>query len=95
MCCAASNRNFVCKTVKYLLEAFYNGGATMEQHNKNGESKKRRKSDLPAFEIDDRITIRIEFELAHQLGNLILDSDVENTAILAIGHQLKNATNNI
>lgn len=67
----------------------------MEQRDRNDDFRKRRKSSLPAFEIDDRIVIRIEYELANQLSKLILDSNVENTAILAIGHQLRNATSNV
>ena len=56
--------------------------------------KKQQK--IPAFEIDDRITIKIELELAGHLGHLILSSidNIEslkhNTALLAFGHQLKN-----
>lgn len=47
---------------------------------------------LAAFEIDDRIALQIEFELARHLGTLILDSDTTNTALLALGHQLRNLT---
>lgn len=54
---------------------------------------KRRRSILPAFEIDNRIVLKVEHELATQLGKLILESTTENTALLAIGHQLKNITN--
>lgn len=57
-----------------------------------GEARKRRKSSLPAFELDDRIVLKVEYELANQLGKLILESDTPNTALLAIGHQLKNIT---
>lgn len=67
-----------------------------EHHYEQKETsgvKKRRKSILPAFEIDDRIILKVEFELAGQLGKLILDSDIDNTALLAIGHQLRNMTN--
>ena len=47
----------------------------------------------PAFEIDTRVRLTIEFELAVSLGKLILDSDVKNTALLALGHQLRNLSN--
>jgi len=49
--------------------------------------------DLPAFEIDDRIFIRLERKLGEALGALILDTSTENTALLALGHQLRNLTN--
>lgn len=48
-----------------------------------------------AFEIDQRITLFIEFELAINLGKLILDSDTNNTALLALGHQLRNLSDTI
>lgn len=50
----------------------------------------RKSSKLPAFDIDDRIYLRIERELAVQLGDLVLQTDTKNTALLAIGHQLRN-----
>jgi len=55
-------------------------------------NKKQKK--IPAFEIDDRLVLKIELELAGHLGNLILGSQTDNTALLAIGHQLKNITLN-
>ena len=45
---------------------------------------------IPAFEIDARVTLTIEFELAVNLGKLILETETSNTALLAIGHQLRN-----
>jgi len=50
----------------------------------------RKSSKLPAFDVDDRIYLRIERELAVQLGELVLQTDTKNTALLAIGHQLRN-----
>jgi len=47
----------------------------------------------PAFEIDARVVLSIEYELAVNLGKLILDSDTNNTALLALGHQLRNLSN--
>ena len=47
-------------------------------------------SNISAFEIDDRITLIIEYELAVGLGKLILDTETNNTALLALGHQLRN-----
>jgi len=43
-----------------------------------------------AFEVDDRICIMIERDLSTALGQLILDTDTTNPALLAIGHQLRN-----
>lgn len=45
---------------------------------------------LPAFQIDGRVTIKIELELANMLGRLILETDTKNTALLALGHQLRS-----
>ena len=45
---------------------------------------------LAAFELDERIKLSIEYDLAATLGRIILDSDTQNTAILALGHQLCN-----
>ena len=47
----------------------------------------------PAFEVDARVTMSIEYELAINLGKLVLESDTKNTALLALGHQLRNLTN--
>jgi|10_taG_2_1085330.scaffolds.fasta_scaffold00071_51 hypothetical protein len=55
------------------------------------ESTPRKPSpNQPAFDIDDRVFLRIERELAVQLGELVLQTDTKNTALLAIGHQLRN-----
>lgn len=43
-----------------------------------------------AFEIDSRIVLRIDVDLAVALGKLILDTDSKNPAILALGHQLRS-----
>lgn len=43
-----------------------------------------------AFKIDDRITLSIDCDLAVSLGVLVLDSNTKNTALLALGHQLKS-----
>lgn len=48
---------------------------------------------MPAFEIDDRIVVKIEPELAAALGQLILDTVTTNTALLALGHQLRSYSN--
>ena len=52
--------------------------------------RKPSSSQLPAFAIDDRVFLQIERELAVQLGELVLQTDTKNTALLAIGHQLRN-----
>ena len=48
--------------------------------------------EIPAFEIDNRVQIKIERELAAFVGGLILDSDTKNTAAVAFGHQLKRSS---
>ncbi len=47
----------------------------------------------PAFEIDSRIAVKIELELAVSLGYLILETDTQNTALLALGHHLRSLSN--
>lgn len=44
----------------------------------------------PAFELDYRVSLSIDHDLAVSLGLLILDSTTKNTALLALGHQLRN-----
>lgn len=46
-----------------------------------------------AFDIDVRVKLRVEYDLAMSLGILILDSETKNTALLALGHQLRNLSN--
>lgn len=48
---------------------------------------------IPAFEIDDRICVKVERELASFIGSLILATDTKNTAALAVGHQLRKLSN--
>lgn len=48
---------------------------------------------LPAFEIDNRFVVKIEPELAGALGRLILETETKNTALLALGHQLRSFNN--
>ena len=42
-----------------------------------------------AFEVDGRITLWLDQDLADHLGDLILSTDTQNPALLAIGHKLK------
>lgn len=42
-----------------------------------------------AFEVDGRITLLLDQDLANHLGDLILSTDTKNPALLAIGHKLK------
>jgi hypothetical protein len=44
----------------------------------------------PAFEVDGRVVLRIEPNLATALGRLILETDTTNNALLALGHQLRS-----
>lgn len=46
-------------------------------------------SQLPAFEVDNRIRLKIERELAAFIGGLILESNTDNKAAIALGHQLQ------
>lgn len=41
-----------------------------------------------SFEVDSRIVLRLDQELAYHLGNLIIGTDTSNTALRALGYQL-------
>jgi|32_taG_2_1085360.scaffolds.fasta_scaffold09580_3 hypothetical protein len=60
------------------------------QGNGDKTEKPQPKATTSAFEIDTRICMNIEYELAVNLGKLVLESDTKNTALLALGHQLRN-----
>lgn len=62
----------------------------MNEPQERSSSSDNDKNGIPAFEIDDRVVLTIEHELAINLGKLILDTETENTALLALGHQLRN-----
>lgn len=47
------------------------------------------RDERPAFEVSDDVVIKIEPTLAASLGQLILDSATTNSALLALGHQLR------
>ena len=52
-------------------------------------------SKLPSFEIDDRFTVKIDYDLAVALGAFILDNPkIENPAIYAFGIRLKKYGDN-
>lgn len=48
-----------------------------------------------AFEVDGRVRVLLDHDLAVSLGALILSTDTKNSAILALGHQLRNFANKI
>ena len=48
-----------------------------------------------AFEVDGRVRVLLDHDLAASLGMLILSTDTKNSAILALGHQLRNFANKI
>ena len=50
-------------------------------------------SSTNAFEIDERVCVKIDFCLAVSLGNLILSTDIKNPALLALGHRLRSLDN--
>ena len=50
----------------------------------------KNKYSMSAFDIDSRIELKIEKELAINLGKVVLSANTNNTALLAIGHQLAN-----
>lgn len=58
--------------------------------NMKRNPKDRDRNKPSAFEMDDRITVKLNPGLAVELGDLILQSDTDNSAILALGHKLQN-----
>lgn len=50
----------------------------------------KKKYNMSAFDIDNRVELKIEKELAINLGKVVLSANTNNTALLAIGHQLAN-----
>lgn len=42
------------------------------------------------FLVDTRVEVKIDVELAVALGQLILSTTTNNTALLALGHQLRS-----
>ena len=43
---------------------------------------------MSSFHVDQRIDVKLEFELAIRLGELILNCGTEDKQILALGHKL-------
>lgn len=58
----------------------------------NDIPKDARPKNNQAFEIDGRIWIKIDRDLAVSLGILVLETDTKNPALLALGHQLRSFT---
>jgi hypothetical protein len=53
--------------------------------------KGRRKTDKKsAFSVNSNVKVELDFDMALALGRFIIDSRSENTAIMALGHQLTN-----
>jgi len=51
----------------------------------------RRKTDKKsAFSVNSNVKVELDFDMALALGRFIIDSRSENTAIMALGHQLTN-----
>lgn len=42
------------------------------------------------FELDDRVILRLDFDLAIRIGELILSISPEDTQLLALAHRLVN-----
>jgi hypothetical protein len=43
-----------------------------------------------AFDIDDRVSLKLEYELAVRLGEFILKAGTEDKQLVALGHKLYN-----
>lgn len=64
------------------------------------QDKINKRVDLPkfaksAFSVDDRIHVALPFDLAIQIGEILLESPRDNQMIVALGHQLKNLDENV
>lgn len=49
---------------------------------------------FPSFTIDERITVYLDFNLACEIGNHILDNPSDNPAIMAFAKRLANMSPN-
>jgi hypothetical protein len=45
---------------------------------------------MSSFHVDGRVAVKLEYELAIRLGELILSCGTEDKQILALGHKLVN-----
>lgn len=45
---------------------------------------------MSSFHVDSRINLKLEYELAIRLGELILGAGTEDKQLLALGHKLAN-----
>lgn len=45
---------------------------------------------MSSFHVDQRVDVKLEYELAIRLGELILSCGTEDKQILALGHKLVN-----
>lgn len=45
---------------------------------------------MSSFHVDSRINVKLEYELAIRLGELILNAGTEDKQLLALGHKLVN-----
>lgn len=59
------------------------------------EAPKDGRPNNQAFEVDGRIWIKIDRELATSLGMLVLSTDTKNPALLALGHQLRSFSHEV
>lgn len=82
-----------CSCIKDLVVTFLSPERYSEMTDRDDEVATQSNNQPPAFEIDARVKMVIEFELAVNLGKLVLESDTKNTALLALGHQLRNLSN--
>lgn len=58
-----------------------------EENNDKRKPRTRRQS----FEVDDRITVRLDPDLAEELAELILQHKSDDKAFFALGKMLENA----
>jgi len=72
----------------------YNNGAVEElgveeTHEVDIESNQRKKK-KKSFRVNSNIDVELDFDLAVALGKLILGTKTDNSALIALGHQLRS-----
>ena len=67
-------------------------GSTQPSSEYEGRKPRRvlNRNKKSAFTIKSSVSVELDFDMALALGRFIVDSRPENTAVMALGHQLCN-----
>jgi len=56
--------------------------------NRFGNQNRNRHEKRQSFEIDDRLMVKLDLNLAYEIGNLILETNCDNPAVVTFAKQL-------